>query len=151
MNITEIKERYDYDNPNGDFFYESINCAEARQRAKDFKWLIDESEQLKSEIDDIGSNRRNEALDEIATADAMDIFNNFEDWLRQSKTTIERCLDKEFAAGQSVQNKEMDELLDRAEKAEAKNKSFKDFINEIKISADRSYLREKAEKLLEEL
>ena len=46
MNLTEIKERYDYDNPNGDFFYESINCAEAVQRAKDFRWLIKEVECL---------------------------------------------------------------------------------------------------------
>ncbi len=129
MNLKEIKERYDYDNPNGDFFYESINCAEAVQRSKDFRWLIEEVGRL-----------------EIIRANLRKLFQKY----------------RELAQNQ----------FDRAEKAEAEAAEYKrwwrdeqaagnrleadkakiiPFIQEVRNSADRSYLRVLAEKLLEEL
>ncbi len=51
MTIAEMKERYDYDTPDGDLFYEAVNCIDAMDRVKDFGWLIDEVERLKNDED----------------------------------------------------------------------------------------------------
>ncbi len=157
MNIADIKERYDYDNPNGDFFYESINCADAGQRAMDFRWLIAEVERLQSTREAMNKQvvrwaklynyqrrRRKWALHQLYSC-------------REFACAWKQCADKAEAEVERLQNERKHILAsraaqsDRTTKAEADKAKLTDFINEVKNSADRAYLRGKAEKLILEL
>ena len=153
MNLKEIKEQYDYDNPNGDFFYESINSAEAVQRAKDFRWLIDEVMNLdfkmkqNAEFYQTAEKSRKEAEEEVKELQA--VFD-----LQQTRMGKGTKMWR-IATGKNDVLPDLGDLLDwlmdQIEKAEAANAKLTAFINEVKISADRPYLRKKAEKLLEDL
>ena len=49
--LEEIKGRYDWNNQNGDFFYEAVICGEKIQLIKDMGWLITELEACRAETE----------------------------------------------------------------------------------------------------
>ena len=49
--LEEIKGRYDWNNQNGDFFYEAVICGEKIQLIKDMGWLITELEVCRAETE----------------------------------------------------------------------------------------------------
>ena len=205
MNITEIKERYDYDNPDGDFFYEAV-YGNSDRWAKDFGWLIAEIERLmmrsnrwmKAAEESVEETKKYKGrcknaitIAEKAEAEVARLQNERKHILAsraaQSDRTTKAETEVEFKNGfnQKIVNAleresryrglaqlevkkleaevkrlrgygstihaELEYAQQRADRVEANKAKLTDFINEVKNSADRAYLREKAERLIMEL
>ena len=127
MNLIEIKERYDYDKLDGDF-YEAVYCGDPIQRVEDLRCLIVEVDRYKNIVKSKSPRK-------------WEITN----W-------IDRC-NKAEAEVEQLNNRSLDMQagwVTKYQKDEADKAKLTDFISEVSISADRAWLRKKAEKLLDE-
>lgn len=167
MNITEIKARYDYDNPNGDFFYESINCAEAVQRMKDFSWLINEVERLKGDLsypiqdgptipwfimkphEAQCQKNHGQSLEKLAGRGGLGAAEAYCIIKGLSLRAIDEVGHNQLRTWWFEYADSINGLKTRAEEAEATNAKLMTFIHEVEVSADRAYLRTEAWKLIE--
>jgi len=140
--LEEIQSRYDYKNPNGDFFYEAIVCGVKTEIVKDMSWLISELEKCRAEnkelnrIFDFQLERMDEAdklwQDATGKHDTSPDLGVLLEWLMAEIKQLEKRIDDWRGAVSSETDRGM-EWKDKAEKAEAEVKRLKAILADMGI------------------